>query len=85
MRPTVADFRPDIPYRLRHRVGPRLTRLARLVGRPEFRLRQAGYAGTVAMPMDEFERALDRELTEETREGDEGLDGAERSALLREQ
>jgi len=35
-----------------------LTRLARLVGRPEFRLRQAGYAGTVAMPMDEFERAL---------------------------
>lgn len=34
---------------------------------------------------DEFERALDRELTEETREGDEGLDGAERSALLREQ
>ncbi|MBX0285073.1 hypothetical protein [Haloarcula salinisoli] len=58
MRPTVADFRPDIPYRLRHLIGPRLTRLARRVGRPEFRLHRSGYAGTVDVPMNEFERAL---------------------------
>jgi len=58
MRPTIADFRPDLPYRARHLVGPWLTRLARRVGRPEFRLQRSGYAGTVDVPMNEFERAL---------------------------
>ncbi len=58
MRPTIADIRPDVPYRVRHLVGPWLTGLARRIGRPEFRLHRSGYAGTVEMPMDEFERAL---------------------------
>ena len=60
MRETVADFRPDFPYRLRHLLGPGLTTLARLVGQPEFRLRREGYAGTVEVPLSEFEAELER-------------------------
>lgn len=59
MRETVADFRPDVPYRLRHLVGPWLTGAARLVGQPEFRLQREGYVGTVQLPLPEFERELE--------------------------
>jgi hypothetical protein len=58
MRETVAAFDPEIPYRIRHTVGPWLTRLARTVGQPEFQLRRSGYVGTVGLPMDEFETEL---------------------------
>jgi len=58
MRETVSDFRLDIPYRIRHLIGPWLTRAARLVGQPEFKLRRAGYVGTVGIPKAEFEREL---------------------------
>ncbi|WP_324662499.1 hypothetical protein [Haloarcula sediminis] len=60
MRATIADLRPDLPYRLRHLVGPWLTAAARLVGQPEFRLRRDGYVGTVALSLSEFERELER-------------------------
>lgn len=60
MRATVAAFRPDIPYRLRHLVGPWLTAVGRLVGQPEFRLRRDGYVGTVRLPLPELERELER-------------------------
>ncbi|MDS0258983.1 hypothetical protein NDI56_06205 [Haloarcula sp. S1CR25-12] len=60
MRETVADFRPDLPYRIRHLIGPWLTGVARLVGQPEFKLHRSGYAGTVELPRDELERELTR-------------------------
>lgn len=56
---TIAEtLQPDVPYRVRHRVGPWITRLARTLGQPEYRLRETEYVGTVQQPLDEFTEAL---------------------------
>ncbi|NHN59384.1 MULTISPECIES: hypothetical protein [Halorussus] len=58
MRTIVETLQPEVPYRVRQRVGPCLTRLARTLGQPEFRLRDTGYVGTVQQPLDEFTETL---------------------------
>jgi len=58
MRETVQAFEPDVPYHLRQRVGPWLTRGAQLLGEPEYELRRSGYVGTLDRPIDEFAEAL---------------------------
>lgn len=54
MRDAVVNFQPDLLYRVRQRVGPWLTRLARTLGQPEYRIRQTEYVGTVRLPMEEL-------------------------------
>ena len=58
MRTIVETLQPDVPYRVRQRLGPLLTRLARALGQPEYRLRDTEYVGTVRQPLDEFTETL---------------------------
>ncbi len=58
MRNIVETLQPDVPYRVRQRLGPRITRLARTLGQPEYRLRETEYVGTVEQPLDEFTETL---------------------------
>jgi len=58
MRTIVETLQPDVPYRVRQRLGPWITRLARALGQPEYRLRDTEYVGTVKQPLDEFTAAL---------------------------
>ena len=58
MRTVVETLKPDVPYRVRKWVNPRVTRLARVLGQPEYRLRDTEYAGTVEQPLDEFTETL---------------------------
>lgn len=51
-------FDPDVPYRVRSVVGPVVTRAARLLGQPEYQLRQTEYVGTVSLPMGELKSVL---------------------------
>ena len=58
--PTIVEtLEPDVPYRARQRLGPRITRLARRLGQPEYRLRDAEYVGTIQQPLDEFTEMLE--------------------------
>lgn len=54
MRDAVVNFQPDLMYRVRQRVDPWITRLARTLGQPEYRIRQTEYVGTVRLPMEEL-------------------------------
>ena len=58
MRPSTSNQRPDLPYRLRQFVGPWITRLARVIGAPDYRLRETEYVGTVDRSMDEVIEVL---------------------------
>ncbi len=58
MRPIVEALDPNVPYRVRQRLGPWITRLARALGQPEYRLHEAGYVGTVQQPLNEFTAVL---------------------------
>jgi len=59
MRTIVETLQPDVPYRVRQRLGPWITRLARTLGQPEYRLHDTEYVGTVEQPLDEFTEALE--------------------------
>jgi hypothetical protein len=54
MRDSVVKFEPDFPYWVRQYVGPGITRLARTIGQPEYRIRRTEYVGTVRLPMEEL-------------------------------
>lgn len=58
MRTVAETLQPDLPYRLRQWLAPRLTELARALGQPEYRLRDAEYVGTIQQPLDEFTETL---------------------------
>ncbi len=58
MRTIVEALRPDVPYLVRQRLGPWITRLARTLGQPEYRLYESEYVGTVEQPLDEFTETL---------------------------
>jgi hypothetical protein len=51
-------LQPAVSYRVRQWLGPRLTRVARRFGQPEYRLRDTEYVGTVRRPLDEFTATL---------------------------
>ncbi len=53
-----AALQPGVPYRVRQRLGPLITRLGRTFGQPEYRLRDTEYVGTVQQPLDEFTETL---------------------------
>ena len=59
MRTIVETLQPDVPYRVRQRLGPWITRLARTLGQPEYRLHDTEYVGTVQQPLDEFTELLE--------------------------
>ncbi len=54
MRSIFETLQPDLPYRVRQRFSPWITRFARTLGQPEYRLRDTEYVGTVKQPLDEF-------------------------------
>lgn len=54
MRDAAVNFQPDFLYRIRQYIGPIITRLARSLGQPEYRIHQTEYAGTVRLPMKEL-------------------------------
>ncbi|MDS0474063.1 hypothetical protein [Natrinema sp. 1APR25-10V2] len=58
MRTIVEALEPDVPYRVRQRLGPVITRLGRTLGQPEYRLRDTEYVGTVHRPLGEFTETL---------------------------
>ncbi|MFO8115587.1 MAG: hypothetical protein R6U01_09575 [Halorubrum sp.] len=58
MRTINETLQPDVPYLVRQRLGPWITRLAQRVGQPEYRLRDTEYVGTVRRPLDEFTETL---------------------------
>ncbi|WP_134669310.1 hypothetical protein [Halorussus marinus] len=58
MRSIVETLEPDVPYLVRQRLGPSLTRLARTFGQPEYRLLDTEYVGTIEQPLDEFTETL---------------------------
>jgi len=58
MRTIVETLQPDIPYRVRQRLGPWVTGLARRLGQPEYQLRGTEYVGTIEQPLDEFTETL---------------------------
>lgn len=58
MRTIVQTLQPDVPYRVRQRLGPWITRLARTLGQPEYQLRGTEYVGTVQKPLDELTETL---------------------------
>jgi len=58
MRTIGETLQPDLPYRVRQWLGPRITRLARTLGQPESSLRDSEYVGTVRQPLDEFTETL---------------------------
>ena len=58
MRTIVETLQPAVPYRVRQRLAPWITRLARTLGQPEYRLRDTEYVGTIQQPLDEFTEAL---------------------------
>lgn len=58
MRSTVETFTPDVPYRVRQRLGPYLTHLARALGQPQYRLRETEYVGTVQQSLEQFTATL---------------------------
>ncbi|GAB3670414.1 hypothetical protein [Halopiger thermotolerans] len=60
MRTIVEALNPDVPYRIRQRLGPLITRLARTFGQPEYHLYETGYVGTVERPLDEFTKTLQK-------------------------
>ena len=60
MRTIVETLQPEVPYRVRQRLGPLITRLARTLGQPEYRLRDTEYVGTVRQPLDEFTETLQK-------------------------
>lgn len=61
MRTIDETLQPDIPYQVRHWIGPRLTRLAHTLGQPEYQLRDTEYVGTVRKPLDELTKTLQDE------------------------
>ncbi len=58
MRTIVQTLQPDVPYYVRQRLAPWITRLGRTLGQPEYRLQDTEYVGTVQQPLDEFTEAL---------------------------
>ncbi|MFC6718097.1 hypothetical protein ACFQGT_10705 [Natrialbaceae archaeon GCM10025810] len=60
MRTIVEALDPNVPYLVRQRLGPWITRLARALGEPEDRLYASGYVGTVEWPLDEFTKTLQK-------------------------
>ena len=58
MQTIVKTLQPDVPYRVRQRLGPWITRLGQTLGQPEYRLRETEYVGTVQQPLDEFTETL---------------------------
>jgi len=58
MRTIVEALEPDVPYRVRRRFGPVITRLGRTLGQPEYRLHDTEYVGTVHRPLGEFTETL---------------------------
>lgn len=51
-------LRAGLPYRVRHAVGPWIDRLAELLGRPDYHVRPAEYAGTADCSMRDLEAKL---------------------------
>ncbi len=60
MKSIATTLQPDVPYRVRHWLGPLITRLGRTLGQPEYRLRDTEYVGTVQQPLDEFTETLQK-------------------------
>jgi hypothetical protein len=60
MQSIVETLQPNVPYRVRERLGPWITRLGRTLGQPEYRLRDTEYVGTVRRPLDEFTETLQK-------------------------
>ncbi len=58
MRTIVEALEPDVPYRVRQRIGPLTTRLGRTLGQPEYRLSDTEYVGTVQQSLGEFTETL---------------------------
>jgi hypothetical protein len=58
MRTIFENLQPNFPYRVRQLFAPGITRLARTLGQPEYRLRDSEYVGTVEQPLDEFTETL---------------------------
>ncbi|WP_440006745.1 hypothetical protein [Halomicrococcus sp. SG-WS-1] len=52
------SFYPSLPRRIRQRIGPVVDRIARRVGQPDYRVRPAGYVGTVHRSIDDVESTL---------------------------
>jgi len=60
MRTIVETLQPEVPYRVRQWLGPYITRVARTLGQPEYRLRDTEYVGTIYQPLDEFTETLEK-------------------------
>ncbi len=60
MQSIIETLEPNVPYRVRTRLGPLITRLGRTLGQPEYRLRDTEYVGTVQQPLDEFTETLQK-------------------------
>jgi len=58
MRTINETLQPDLPYDVRQRLAPVITRVAQTVGQPEYHLRDTEYVGTVCRPLDEFTETL---------------------------
>lgn len=60
MRTIVETLRPDVPYHVRQRLGPEITRFGQTLGQPQDPLRDTEYVSTVQQPLDRFTEILQK-------------------------